>query len=209
MELVQTVYSMNHFGFFKRQPMVLCHRDLEPRNIMIQVDDNGSVRITGIIDWDLAIFASRFVACRPPYWLWRFEPGGTHAVWDWEDECDRFAAEVPEDVKAKELKTIFDQAVGQKFVSLAYPEHYRLARKLVRTVVSGWPANHCITAAEDLVKEWAPLACEISDKHDIMKRRKHRRQKRRQQRRQRQRRQLKGRRQRKQLARQLQRRQGR
>lgn len=70
-ELRRMARSMNKFGFFKRQPMVLCHGDLEPRNIMVDLDGNGSLHITGIVDWDLASFVPHFAACRPPVWLWR------------------------------------------------------------------------------------------------------------------------------------------
>lgn len=75
-----------------------------------------------------------------------------------EDEADSFAADVPADPKARELKAIFDQAVGKGFAWAAYSEHFRLARKLVRTLLSGWLESHHRHAADDLAKEWNPLA---------------------------------------------------
>ncbi|KAK6079607.1 hypothetical protein SCUP515_03863 [Seiridium cupressi] len=65
--------DLNNLGVFRQIPdyTVLCHMDLFPRNIMADVSGFGTAKVSGIIDWDGAIYGPAFVACRPPKWLWR------------------------------------------------------------------------------------------------------------------------------------------
>jgi aminoglycoside phosphotransferase (APT) family kinase protein len=60
----------------------LCHRDLEPRSILV-----GEQGITGILDWDSALFGPLLLSCRPPMWFWAWCEDGP--------EDDRLAGELP------------------------------------------------------------------------------------------------------------------
>ncbi|RKU45612.1 hypothetical protein DL546_008196 [Coniochaeta pulveracea] len=51
----------------------LWHGDLFPRNIMVDVE--ASPMITGIIDWDEAIYAPTVISAVPPFWLWLSRDG--------------------------------------------------------------------------------------------------------------------------------------
>ena len=164
--LVRPMSEMIYFGLFKNQPMVLCHGDLEGRNIMVEMDDEDSSRITGILDWDLATFAPKFMACRPVSWMWNSYHNTEHPehVCDICNYTDCNAAKVPVDPEAQEIKAIFDHTVGKEFAYLACSEHYRLARKLVRNLLSGWKSTEAIDTVEELLKEWEPKAKELFDK---------------------------------------------
>ena len=94
----------------------LCHLDLNtaPRNIMADFDKDNpdDLEITGILDWDSAIFAPRFVGCAPPMWIW---------VWNSEeDEDERYAEDIPPTPEQQELKRIFEETVGFDFLYYAY-----------------------------------------------------------------------------------------
>ena len=79
----------------------LCHLDLNtaPRNIMADFDKDkpDDLEITGVLDWDSAIFAPRFVGCAPPMWIWAWNPE--------EDEDERHAEDIPPTPEQQELKT--------------------------------------------------------------------------------------------------------
>ena len=53
----------------------LCHLDLMPRNIMIELEPEVSV--SGVLDWDSAVFVPEFMSCAPLSWVW---------AWDDEEE---------------------------------------------------------------------------------------------------------------------------
>ncbi|KAI0607237.1 aminoglycoside phosphotransferase [Pyrenophora tritici-repentis] len=51
----------------------LAHGDLFPRNILAEITGPSTVKITGIVDWDMASFAPKFVALRAPFWGWMYD----------------------------------------------------------------------------------------------------------------------------------------
>ena len=144
--LLEVVREMDDFGYFDDDTFILFHHDLEARNIMVQIDDAGTLRITGILDWDRAKFVPRYVSCFPPRWLWCREDDDTF------DECN--GHEIPEDPDMRELKELFDQHVGEDFVKLAYPRQYCLARRLFRLSLESLCANWEFDWVKDLVKDW-------------------------------------------------------
>ncbi|KAJ5720282.1 uncharacterized protein N7483_008216 [Penicillium malachiteum] len=53
----------------------LCHLDLALRNIMADKPNiTNPSGITGILDWDSAVFAPLVMSCTPPRWLWASYP---------------------------------------------------------------------------------------------------------------------------------------
>lgn len=60
----------------------LCHLDFitAPRNIMVDVGEDGLLEVKAVLDWDSACFAPQFVGCEPPMWLWNWNED------DYEDE---------------------------------------------------------------------------------------------------------------------------
>jgi hypothetical protein len=47
--------------------------DMPPRNILVNVTDDSSVEIIGILGWEDALSAPKYAACRAPFWLWEGE----------------------------------------------------------------------------------------------------------------------------------------
>ena len=128
----------------------LCHLDLNiaPRNIMAQIDSDESLTISGILDWDSAIFAPRFVGCVPPMWIW---------AWSDEDEDEAHANDTPDTLEQQELKQLFEEAVGPKFLEYAYRPEYRLARRLFRIATDGMRYSQDFTEVESFLAEWATI----------------------------------------------------
>ena len=96
---------MDGLGFLGNDENCVCHLDLlgTPRNIMADIKADGGLSITGILDWDSAAFAPRFVGCAPPMWLW---------AWDEEGEDEKRANDNPSAPEDQEIKRIFEEIVG-------------------------------------------------------------------------------------------------
>lgn len=48
---------------------------MPPRNIMMDIDIDNSLTIPGILDWDSAVIAPKFVGCVPVMWIWAWNYG--------------------------------------------------------------------------------------------------------------------------------------
>ena len=129
----------------------LCHLDLNmaPRNIMANVDSDESLTISGILDWDSAIFAPRFVGCVPPMWIWAWS--------DEEEEDEVLANNTPSTPEQQELKRLFEDAVGPTFLEFAYRPEYRLARQIFRFAIDGMKTSEEVQEVESLLSEWATI----------------------------------------------------
>lgn len=123
----------------------LTHCDLEPRNIMLEIQA-AVPKITGIIDWDLACFAPSWVFCKPPMWIRSWFEGG--------DEDESKANDEPPTAEQRELKTLFDELVGDDFTFYAYQPHCRLARDLFRFARYGLPTKDLAEEAEKVPERW-------------------------------------------------------
>jgi aminoglycoside phosphotransferase (APT) family kinase protein len=129
----------------------LCHRDLEPRNILV-----GEQGITGILDWDGALFAPLVLSCRPPMWLWAWREDGP--------EDERLAGELPPTLEAQEVKRRFEEAAGPIYAQFAYHPGYRLARELIRWMVDGTTSTEDIREVDRFHEEWAALEGRLTPK---------------------------------------------
>ena len=148
--LVTMTAQMDDLGFLGNDENCVCHLDLlgSPRNIMVDIKSDGSLSITGILDWDSAMFAPRFVGCAPPMWLW---------AWNEEEEDEKHANDTPPNPEDQEIKRIFEETVEDRFLSYAYKPEYRLARELFRFAQSGIRTSTEMEEVEELLKEWAEI----------------------------------------------------
>jgi len=148
--LVLITYQLEKLGYLGDDEYCLCHLDLNsaPRNIMVDIQ-NGSASITGILDWDSAIFAPKFVACAPPMWCWAWS--------NEEDEDERKANDTPSTPERKELKALFENAVGANFLEYCYQPEYRLARTLFNLALHGIHSSWAMTEADELIREWETM----------------------------------------------------
>lgn len=148
--LVTMTAQMDDLGFLGNDENCVCHLDLlgAPRNIMADIKPDGSLSITGILDWDSAGFAPRFAGCAPPMWLW---------AWDEEEEDEKHANDTPSNPGDQEIKRIFEETVGDWFLWYAYKPEYRLARELFRFAKSGIRSSTENEEVDELLKEWSGI----------------------------------------------------
>ncbi|MCJ1453418.1 hypothetical protein MMC28_003765 [Mycoblastus sanguinarius] len=154
--LLEAVCEMDDMGLFRDDGHCLCHVDLDSRNIMAEVQPDGSIKVRAVLDWDEAVIAPKFVNCQPPWWLW--EEDGDERVdeqglptWPYELEA---ASSFPGTPEKQELKRLFEQHAGPEYRQLAYDEHSRLSRGLFILATQGLPASEHYKAAERILREW-------------------------------------------------------
>ena len=145
--LTTVAREMDDKGYFDDNRIVLCHLDLEPRNVIISLEPE--VSISGILDWDSAVFAPIFMTCAPPFWLWGWN--------DEEDEDEKKANDTPLTLELREIKQTFEDVVGAKILKYTYGPQYRLARKLFQFAIFGMTSSETIQESFELVEEWAKL----------------------------------------------------
>ncbi|KAM0805813.1 kinase-like domain-containing protein [Usnea florida] len=148
-QFVEVAKRMDSLGILGDGQSCLCHFDLEARNIMVQILPNGSLTISGIVDWDSAVFAPTFASCVPPCWLW------TDRVLHDENGNDKFSP--PSTQEQEEIKEAFEEIVGFDWEWFAYREEYRLARELFHFAQHGLPDGMAASRAQKFLKEWAVL----------------------------------------------------
>ena len=150
--LVTMAKQMNDLDLLGDGKNCLCHLDLNtaPRNIMAKIRPDESLEITGILDWDSAIFAPRFAGCVPPMWLWAWAP-------DDEDEDESHADDTPATPEQQELKQLFEDAVGPAFLEFAYRPEYRLARTLLQFAIYGIRSSEDYREVDSLLDDWAAM----------------------------------------------------
>ena len=146
---VQVAKQMDSLGILGDGENCLCHFDLAARNIMVQIQPNGSLTISGIVDWDSAAFAPKFVSCAPPSWLWTNQK--------YYDAEESEASSTPSTPEQEHLKEVFDDMVGFDWTWLAYRPEYRLARELFYFAQHGLPDGEAAKKADKLLREWAAL----------------------------------------------------
>ncbi|KAH9203455.1 hypothetical protein DL95DRAFT_503600 [Leptodontidium sp. 2 PMI_412] len=142
--------EMSALGLLDQNNHCLCHLDLEPRNILVQALSSAQAHvISGILDWDSAIFGPLFMSCSPPMWLWAWIEG--------EDEDERFANDIPATLEQRQLKNLFEDAAGETYARFAYAAQNRLGRRLVRFAIDGLRSNEDFVNADLFLQEWANL----------------------------------------------------
>ncbi|KAL6714036.1 hypothetical protein ACLMJK_008530 [Lecanora helva] len=159
-ELALVASEMNKEGIFGESKNCLVHMDLAARNIMVEVGPDDFIKITGVLDWDSAIFAPRFVSCRPPWWLWQDQEHPEDAMED-ETNANIGAADDPELI---EVKSIFDSIMGEEYVRCAYQPEYLIARRLFDIALHGNWSNETWREIDDIVKDWDTLQEAKKDK---------------------------------------------
>ncbi|KAK0511922.1 hypothetical protein JMJ35_005772 [Cladonia borealis] len=150
--LVTMAKQMNELDLLGDDRYCLCHFDLNtaPRNIMARILPDESLVITGILDWDSAMFAPRFASCVPPMWIWSWASDG-------EDEDEFYANDTPANPEKQELKQLFEEAVGPAFLEYAYRPEYRLARTLLQFAIHGMRSTEDFKEMNSLLDDWAAM----------------------------------------------------
>lgn len=149
LQFVEAAKRMDSLGILGDGQNCLCHFDLAARNVMVEILPNGSLTISGIVDWDSAVFAPTFVSCAPPSWLWTDQK-----LYD-TDELE--ASSTPSTPEQEEIKGAFEEVVGFDWEWFAYRPEFRLARELFYFAQHGLPDGMATTKAQKFLKAWAAL----------------------------------------------------
>ena len=156
--ILNIVREIDKLGFFAATHYCHCHVDLFPGNIMADIRSEGSIQVTGILDWDEAVVAPKFVAYELPAWLWGFKasdvPDNTFPTWPY---VKPGAGDVPSISGNQMLKRIFEEYAGPEYLSLAYDEHFRISRCLFRIALFGLTLSENYDAADRIIQDWTRL----------------------------------------------------
>ncbi|KAI4270740.1 MAG: hypothetical protein L6R35_006590 [Caloplaca aegaea] len=146
-QLSKIAREMDELGVFEDNTFHLTHLDLEPRNIMVVIGSDKHASISGVLDWDSAIFAPVFTACEVRSWIWTWDDG--------EVDDEGTANNVPAKPEDCELKRLFEDMMGPVYLKYAYQPQYRMVRSLFLLAKDGLRSSWTIKEAEKLFKEWA------------------------------------------------------
>ncbi len=156
-QFVQVAKQMDALDVLGNGENCLCHFDLAARNVLVQILPNGSLSISGVVDWDSAAFAPKFVSCAPPSWLWTNQ--------EYYDEGENETSIMPSTPEQEEIKEAFDDVVGFDWRWLAYRPEYRLARELFYFAQHGLQNGSAQERAARFLKEWAALYDSLINPH--------------------------------------------
>ena len=150
---MEAARQMDGMGFFKDQGNCLCHLGLYARNILVLPDnDNDTVQVTGVMGWENAVVAPKFVSCAMPWWLWQCDPNENGSTWEELDED--WTSEEPRTPQALELMMTFGEAIGGDFMTSAFKPQHRIARQLFRFAVRGLQCKEDYSAADKFLFSW-------------------------------------------------------
>lgn len=155
--LSDALISMHNLGQLRNNEITLCHLDLAPRNILVSIrSSDTSICISGVLDWDSVVFAPRVMACAPPMWLWGWGSGD-------EEEDEAEAGELPLSADDQEIKSIFEKAVGVKYLELCYKPQYRVLRSLIHFAIFGMHSNEDLKEVDKTLEELEGLKPNLVD----------------------------------------------
>jgi len=132
-----------------KDPFHFYHADLQSRNLLFTIQSPAVVRLTGILDWDSAIFAPKFMSTRAPFFLWSKD--------DADDNEEDNALLEPEHAEKAELKRTFEQEVGEAFCKESYRKEYVLARRMWYFMGNGLGNDGDVPLAEKVLGLWSGL----------------------------------------------------
>ena len=155
--LTTVAKEMNAAGLFDNAFFSLCHLDLAPRNIMVDINEDDSLQITGVLDWDSAVFGPSFALCEPPVYLWAWSDEDDEDSVEYEDYVEKYANDTPATPEEQELKLRFEEVVGKDLLKYFYMPEYRLARWLFHLAMKGLRSNEDFKKTERLIEEWKEL----------------------------------------------------
>ena len=159
-QFVQVTKQMGSLDILGDGYNCLCHFDFAARNIMVEILADGSLTVTGILDWDSAAFAPKFVSCAPPSWLWTEQK--------YYDAEEGETSSMPSTPEQEQIKEAFDDVVGFDYTWLAYKPEYRLARELFYFARHGLQDGEAQKRAVRLLKEWEALHDSlVASNHDV------------------------------------------
>ncbi|USP76851.1 hypothetical protein yc1106_04125 [Curvularia clavata] len=126
----------------------LVHGDFFGRNILVEIASDTAVKVTGVVDWDMARFAPKFVAFRGPFWAWNPEL---------EEEKEDAANTGAISREEKAIKEAFLETASPEYATMALAEEAIIARKIFKIATFGLLAVELRGLAFELIKQWEEL----------------------------------------------------
>ncbi|CAO1596411.1 hypothetical protein XANCAGTX0491_000260 [Xanthoria calcicola] len=160
--LTTVAKEMDAAGLFNDVCFSLCHLDLAPRNVMADIKSDNSIQISGVLDWDSAVFGPAFLACEPPSWIWAWSDYEDEDEDRGEDYNEIHANDTPATPEDQELKRKFEEVVGKDMMKFFYEPQYRLARTLFNIALIGLRHNDAFEKTDRLIQEWAELLPQLT-----------------------------------------------
>jgi hypothetical protein len=147
--IAQALHIMGYIG--DNDQFYFCHLDLYARNILVEVEDEETLKLTGVLDWDteFAHFCPKFVAYRAPIWLWLDE-----GLDQW-DEMN--AATEPTDPELIRLKKLWEELASDEWKRYAYMPEYMIARRLFTRLKGGICRVGDGEEAQSIIDDWQKL----------------------------------------------------
>ncbi|KAF2278280.1 uncharacterized protein EI97DRAFT_360783, partial [Westerdykella ornata] len=146
-------HGLQELGFLEPDTFRLCHGDLQPYNLLVEVRDEENVDITAVLDWDSAVFAPSFLAYKAPFWAWLPEDCASD-----EEDDENYANFEPQTEEDKLMKDVFMQYARAEYIKYAFAPEAIIARKMfgaikdcfftswefdnAYAVIEGWKALH-------------------------------------------------------------------
>jgi hypothetical protein len=134
----------------------LCHLDFQMRNILVEIKDSD-VEVTGVLDWDSALFGPKFMAKRAPFFMWQPD--------DADDNEEQNAIATPQTLEEVECKKVFEQTVDAEFLRYAYGAEYIIARRIFHVLQRGIHSSTDLFFAKQILEDsqmMHPLPVETS-----------------------------------------------
>lgn len=126
--ITQPLYDMDFIS--DDEKFYFCHLDLYPRNLLVEVEHDSSLSLTGVLDWDaqFAHFCPKFVAYRAPFLLW---------VSSGHEYNEMIAADQPKDADYRQLRSLWEEAASTEWMHYAYAPEYKIARRMFALLRDG------------------------------------------------------------------------
>jgi hypothetical protein len=156
-DLAGVARRLDFLGFFEPDTFHLCHCDLQPYNMLVEVRDEETVEITGILDWDSALFAPSFVAYRAPFWLWYPDDAPSDERFDYEDNANI----EPQTEAEHELKKVFMETASPEFLKHAFSPEILITRDIFHLLKRGLYDDWDTFVAESSVEKFRELHPEL------------------------------------------------
>jgi hypothetical protein len=145
-KMIHVLHTLNLIS--DSDPFRLYHGGaMHPRSLLLETTSSTSVAITGILNWDHALFAPPFLSTCAPGFLW----GASE-----DDEMDDLVRPEHEDEEEKrEAKKEFEKVVGREFAESAFRVELMLMRRLWGVLQAGFTCGADVWMVEDVLNEFS------------------------------------------------------
>lgn len=150
------ILALRNLGFFPDDhdslPFAYVHTDLFPRNILAEIVDDATIKITGVLDWDptYTYFGPKFIVYRAPFYFWHEVSESITS----NERHDALALAEPITKNGKELKELFLSLVSPEWQYYAFTFEYVTARRIMKYLLLDSWASHEMHDADDAVRCW-------------------------------------------------------